>query len=60
MKAFTVALVVGLVCVVGASPADAATGTKVFLNDCTLTMWGGEGRAKHPVLRGFRRRDQLR
>ena len=49
MKAFVVALVIGVVCCAGAGPADAAEGSKQFLKDCTLHMLGYEGRGGVPL-----------
>ena len=49
MKALAVAWVVAVACIVGAGTADAATGTKVFLKDCTLNMSGDPGPGGVPV-----------
>ena len=38
MKALAVALLIGLVCVVGGAPVHAADGSKVFKKDCTLNV----------------------
>jgi len=53
VKALVVALVVGVVCVSGAGPADAAEGSKQFLKDCTLQMLGSEGRGGIPFFEAY-------
>ena len=49
VKALAVVWVVAVACIVGAGSADAATGTKVFLRDCTLNMSGDPGPGGVPV-----------